>query len=232
MVNDVFSEDLVIFTLVGESGVGKTPFAEQFIESWPSEKGDFFETGAQVIMANQLKEFCASLIGVESYLFHGVNEEGKRLQDIAFPSTADEFYISSDERISAESFDFMQYELCCNNLREFLIVVANRMKKHFNEDIFIHNAIKEIETHSRKEGKTVSYLIIPDLRFDCEWNYLKERFPNALKVHISILKQDVEKSKYIKVLEHIWKDTVHFWEFVHNGNTPFEYDTLFEKYVK
>jgi hypothetical protein len=120
------------------------------------------------------KDYVANLIAQEltrldvSHRILSIADQPKKLLAELKSWPLDVFYTKKEE-----------YPLnSLKNYREILIDFAQNKKITDGEAVWINCALKELEQERKKIG------LIPDVRFDVEWNEIKKVYPNSILVKV------------------------------------------------
>lgn len=176
-----------------------------------------------IAFADQLKYICSSIFGIPVERFYQnkstawvcINKDFQYTEihpDDNFIVTAEEYYDNiNDYKLSKHSYWM--------SLREILVYVGTYvLQQDINKSIFV-NIIRNTIKEKQINNKYLKYILITDIRFNHEINYIKENDG----ITITITRNNVEQLD--NIAEHDLDDEDRWDYFIENNGT---YDELFE----
>lgn len=176
-----------------------------------------------IAFADQLKYICSSIFGIPVERFYQnkstawvcINKDFQYTEihpDDNFIVTAEGYYDNiNDYKLSKHSYWM--------SLREILVYVGTYvLQQDINKSIFV-NIIRNTIKEKQMNNKDLKYILITDIRFNHEIDYIKENDG----ITISITRDNVEQLD--NIAEHDLDDEDRWDYYVENNGT---YDELFE----
>ena len=176
-----------------------------------------------IAFADQLKYICSSIFGIPVERFYQnkstawvcINKDFQYTEihpDDNFIVTAEGYYDNiNDYKLSKHSYWM--------SLREILVYVGTYvLQQDINKSIFV-NIIRNTIKEKQMNNKDLKYILITDIRFNHEIDYIKENDG----ITISIIRDNVEQLD--NIAEHDLDDEDRWDYYVENNGT---YDELFE----
>lgn len=177
-----------------------------------------------IAFADQLKNICATIFGIPIARFYGnkstawicINQNFEYTEikpNESFIITAEDYY----NDISSYRFSDDKYWM---SLREILVYVGTYvLQQDINKSIFV-NVVRNLVKEKSFKNKHLKYVIISDLRFCHEVDFIKEN--NGLM--ITIQKDSVKQLD--NVAEHDLDDELNYDYIIDNNGS---YDELFDQ---